>query len=95
MSAYFCFINLKMQQAKGKTLSQDQKPTDLMKNAGEQWSAMDEKQKLPYFKLSEKDKVRFDKEMADIDKKGYFVNEDGVKSTELRIQKPKFKSSVV
>jgi hypothetical protein len=56
---------------------------------------LDEKQRLPYVQLSEKDKVRFDKEMADFEKKGYFINQEGVKSTEIRMAKPKFKDSVV
>ena len=31
-------------------------------------------------KLAEKDKVRFDKQKADFDEKGWFTNEDGTKS---------------
>lgn len=56
---------------------------------------MGEKERAPFVKLSEEDKVRFDREMKQFETLGYFVDKDGVKSSELRIQKPKFKSNVV
>jgi hypothetical protein len=94
-SHYSCFIKQKMQEVKGKTLDQNQKCTEMMKKLGEDWTKMDEKQRLPFVKLSEKDRERFDREMADFKNKGYFVDQDGVKSTDTRKMKPKFKPEVV
>lgn len=38
--------------------------------------------------MSKKDQLRFDKETKQLKEKGYFINSDGVKSTDLKV-KPK------
>jgi len=43
---------------------------------------MTEKDKKPYIEKGENDKKRMEKEKADLEKKGYFILEDGSKSTD-------------
>jgi len=42
---------------------------------------MPEKEKYPYILQSEKDKIRYDQQMQDFETKGFFILEDGSKST--------------
>lgn len=63
--------------------------TGVAKEIGEKWAAMSEKEKQPYELLQAKDKDRHEKEMADLKKNGFFVNKDGVKSTDLVYKAPK------
>jgi hypothetical protein len=44
---------------------------------------------------SEKDRIRFEKETNDLQKLGYFIDKNGVKSTDLLLQNPKFYDHVV
>ena len=43
---------------------------------------MSEKEKAPYEKMSEADKVREEKQKAELAKKGFFTLSDGTKSTD-------------
>lgn len=52
---------------------------------------MTDKQKKPYFDASNKDKTRYEREMNQLEQKGYFVNKDGVKSTDLALERRVFK----
>lgn len=66
------------------------KTSDCFKLAGEKWATMSEKQKEPYEKLALKDKARNEKQKAELAKKGYFLLEDGSKSTDPQnVPKPK------
>lgn len=51
--------------------------------AGAEWKEMDDAAKAPYVTKNQLDKERFEKQMAEWKEKGYYTNEDGVKSTEL------------
>ena len=51
--------------------------------AGEKWREMDDDSKAPYEKMYSEDKERFEKQMAEWNKNGYYTMEDGTKSTEL------------
>lgn len=44
---------------------------------------MTDKQKEPFVKLQEKDKIRHSKETNQFKELGYFINSDGIKSTFL------------
>lgn len=44
---------------------------------------MTDKEKEPYFKLSEQSKVLYEKEMKQFKELGYYVNSEGIKSTFL------------
>jgi len=59
------------------------------------WKSLKEEDKKPFIQLSEQDKKRHEKEMNDFDKLGYFIDSDGVKSTDLMLSNPKFKKHVV
>ena len=53
---------------------------------------MTDDQKAPYEKMAETDKVRFEKQMAEREKKGYFILDDKSKSTDpqnAKLFKPK------
>jgi hypothetical protein len=47
------------------------------------WKALSEEEKKPFILESEKDKIRFEKESNDLQKLGYFIDKNGVKSTDL------------
>ena len=50
--------------------------------AAELWATTSEKEKAPYIKLAEEDKKRFDRQVEELKKKGYYTLEDGSKSTD-------------
>jgi hypothetical protein len=52
--------------------------------AGKKWAEMTEAEKKPYIDRNVEDKARQEKEQASIDKRGYFVLEDGSKSTDVK-----------
>jgi len=49
----------------------------------ERWDALTDAKKKPYEKLAADDKVRLEKEREQLCTYGYFINADGVRSTEL------------
>ncbi len=53
-----------------------------MKRAGEIWSDMTDKEKKPYEKLHDQDVQRYEKQMKEMNDNGFFVLEDGSKSSE-------------
>jgi high mobility group protein B2 len=66
------------------------KVTERMKKAGEEWKLMVDKDKAKYLKMAEDDVKRFEKETKEQEEKGYFINQDGVKSTDLKVDLKKF-----
>jgi hypothetical protein len=91
-SAYFYFSNEYIAKLREKSTDGDVKQTDYMKMAGTKWSTMTDEQKKPYEVLNEADKVRLEKQKAEIEKKGFFILADGSKSTdEKNIPKKKTK----
>ena len=73
----------------------DAKITEISKIVGEQWSKLNDNEKTKWTNLSQKDKVRHDKELSQLHAKGYFVNSDGVKSTEIVQKKFKYPDGTV
>lgn len=55
----------------------------LMSKKIEAWNALSESEKKPYLKMHEDDKKRYEREVNQLLKHGYFINADGVKSTEV------------
>lgn len=60
----------------------DLKTTEAFKQAGAKWSTMSEKEKEKFVKLAEVDKIRHDNQVAEREKKGYFLLPDKSKSTD-------------
>ena len=63
------------------------KNTDLMREVAKLWNALDDRQKEPFVKLSTQDELRYQKEMKELETKGYFINKDGVKSTDIEVKR--------
>ena len=58
-----------------------------MAEIAKEWKEL--KDKTKYEKLAEEDKKRYQKEMDQLMTQGYFVNQDGVKSTDIAPKKQK------
>jgi len=56
------------------------KHTDFMGFAAERWGKLTDKQKEPYIKLEEADKIRAEKQKKEFEENGWFTHEDGTKS---------------
>lgn len=69
--------------------------TQLAQESGKLWNEMSDEQKRPFFELQEADRRRYNREMKEFEELGYFVNSQGVKSTDIALCKPKFKKDVV
>lgn len=65
-----------------RELNPDLATTEAFKLAGKKWADMNEKDKAPYTKMADEDKKRFEKQIAEREKKGYFLLEDKSKSTD-------------
>lgn len=80
-SAYLFFNNETVKRLKEeKEISQG----DAFKESGALWKTISDKEKERYVKLENQDKERYNKQMAEIDSKGYFLLGDGSKSTSVR-----------
>ena len=53
-----------------------------MKTCGPAWAKLTEEEKQPYAEKAELSKQQFEKHMAEREKKGFFLFEDGTKSTD-------------
>jgi HMG (high mobility group) box len=60
----------------------EMKMPNAFKLAGEKWASMTDKEKEPYNKLAEAERVLHEKRMEQRSKLGYFKFEDGTKSTD-------------
>lgn len=60
-----------------------------------EWNALSEKQRKPFDEMNSKDQKRFDKENNHLIKEGWFINEDGVNSSDIekKIKKEKKKAA--
>jgi hypothetical protein len=57
---------------------------EYMKMAGTKWASMTEQDKAKAEKLAEADKTRYEGQKAEVEKKGYFILEDGSKSNDAK-----------
>lgn len=80
VTAYIYFSNEAVPKIKAETGC---KLTEASKIAGERWNALREEQKAPYTAKNEADKKRYQQQLQELEKKGYFIMSDGSKSTEL------------
>ena len=80
MLAYTLF-NTEFVQGARKS-NPDLKTTEAFKQAGQKWATMSDKEKEKFVKLAEADKVRHEQQMAEREKKGYFLLADKSKSTD-------------
>ena len=60
-----------------------------MKALSEKWGSLTEKQKVKYVQLAEQDQQRYLNEMSSLQLNGFYINSDGVKSTDLKVKKKK------
>lgn len=84
MTSFFAFIS----QNRGRIAKEnpEAKVTEIGKLMGQEWKALTDEEKKEYLKYVEEDRKRYDKEMQQLKTKGYFVNSDGVKSTDLKVK---------
>jgi hypothetical protein len=69
------------------------KTPDIMKMIGGLWNELSDTKKKPFVTKAEQDVKRYEKELKHLEKNGYFINENGENSRDLKV-KPK-KSKVV
>ena len=79
--ASFMFFNISFCK-KAREDEPDLKTTEVFKQAGLKWKEMSEKEKAPFEKMAQDDKVRYEKQVAEREKKGYFLMSDKTKSTD-------------
>jgi hypothetical protein len=92
-SAYIFYGSDKVKEL--RAADSELKQTDAMKQAGEIWNGLTEDEKQPFEDKKEADKVRYDKQMAQIEKKGYYMMDDGKKSSEVAPKEKKTKKEPV
>lgn len=80
VSAYIYFSNEYREQLLKENPDYPQK--EIMAAAGKKWNELEESQKAKYLQMNAKDKARQEKQLADLKNKGYFVLDDGSKSTD-------------
>lgn len=88
-SPYFCFNKEQFEIAKSQK-KEDEKMNviEITKKSSQDWKNLTYEQRSKYEKLSVVDQQRYNKQLDDLRKNGFFTNEDGVKSTDM-VFKPK------
>ena len=74
----YAFFN----QERSKVYYAAGKGKEVFGRVSEDWQKMETKDKQKYIKMNENDKKRFDKQVAELKKHGYYTLEDGSKSTD-------------
>lgn len=67
---------------------------DVSKALGQEWNSMTDAQKKPFVDASAKDVKRYERETKQFEKHGYFINADGVKSSDVELTTRTFKNHV-
>ena len=62
---------------------------DAIAKIGKTWNTLDDKNKKKYNELHDADIIRYEKQLKEWTKKGYYLMEGGIKSTELANPKKK------
>lgn len=86
LSSYF-YYNIEVSKSI-RQKNPEMKIIEVSKRVSEQWTKMSNDSKAPYEKLAIQDKSRYEKELKNLISKGYFLLEDGAKSSEF-MNKPK------
>ena len=69
---------------------------DAFAKSAEIWKTLKDNQKAKYEKMAKADEERYKKQLEELEKKGYFTNADGTKSTDMQLDpKKKFGKDVV
>lgn len=84
ITSFFAFINQNRERIKKE--NPDTSVCEIGKLAGQEWKALTDDEKKEYDKYIEEDRERYEKEMEQLRTKGYFINKDGVKSTDLKVK---------
>lgn len=88
MNAYSFFNTPNMKKIKNE--NPDMKQSDIMKQSGAEWQMLSEEEKAKFDDMVEEDKKRYAAQISEIQKRGYFMMDDNVKSCDV---KPKVKRS--
>ena len=89
----FLFFNLEFSaEIRAKNAGVMMPIGEVSKLVSEKWGAMTEAQKQPFDKKNEADKKRHEQQLEELNKKGYFMLEDGSKSTDVSNVQKKLKS---
>lgn len=88
-SPYIYFYKEQLEMIKKVDPTQPFKLLETAAKASEKWSLLTDADKTKYFKLSLEDKTRYQNEMQQLLTQGFFVNEAGQKSTDLKKGKTK------
>ena len=87
LSAYIYFASEYREELVKKNPDMPQK--EIMTECGKRWNEMSDGQKKKFNDLNAQDKLRQEKQLADLKTKGFFVLDDGSKSTdEKNVPKP-------
>ena len=78
-----------------KEKNPDLKMTDISKLSGEKWQQLSDDDKAPYMKIVKKDTIRYQNEIQELLKNGFFINSDGVKSSDLKVKAKRVKRQKV
>ena len=87
LSAYLLYNTAKVAELKKTGVEHK----DAFKKAGESWKEMTEKEKEPWEKQQAVHQARYAGQVKELEEKGYFMTEDGVKSTDVEITDPRKK----
>ena len=91
----FMFFQLEKQK-EVREKNPDIAQKDIFKVLGDQWKALSEAKKQPYYEMNEEDKKRYEDQLESYKKNGYFTDTDGVQrgmSNRPSIMKKKAKLS--
>ena len=80
-TAYTHFMSINIGLIKSKI---ECKSEEAMKECGKQWKEMSPKDKNQYEQMREEEKKRFEAQMSELMTNGYFLMDDGSKSSEHR-----------
>ena len=86
-SSYLIFNTANIKRIKEE--EKIEKYTDAMKRVGVIWNEMSDAEKKKWESEAAKDKARYDRQLADLMKKGWFKMDDGSKSSDHTAKPPK------
>jgi len=81
LSSYIYFSSERTKQIKATGKSQ----IEAMKQCGAEWNTLTEEQKAPYNAKNKADELRYQAQKKELEEKGYFIMQDGSKSTDHEV----------
>lgn len=79
LSAYLFFTTENVNKIKEQEKSTH---PEAMKKCGEIWNTLSAEDRVKYEQMHDKDKLRYEEQVTSLDKQGYFIMEDGSKSSD-------------